>query len=242
MRILYLVNDITSGPGVLLEEAERLGAAADLILAPERRDMVTGAVRDVPATTEGFDALMVLGGVMGVYEEADHPFIEKTRALIRRMHEEGKPIMGVCLGAQLIASAFGAKVYRMAGGDEWGFLPQNWLAAAKDDPLLSHAREGLRIMQWHGDTFELPEGAVHLATRETCANQAFRVGERTYGFQFHLEVTLETVGIWTRMRADAYKRPLNEIEAEIAPQIAEAFEAQAEFARRTMAAWMGLRE
>lgn len=242
MRILYLVNDISSGPGVLIEEAERLGASADLILAPQRRCMTTGAVRDVPETTEGFDALMVLGGVMGVYEEADHPFIAKTRRLIRLTHEAGKPIMGVCLGAQLVASAFDGRVYKMAHPPEgeWGFLPQSWLPPAREDPLLSHAEEGLRIMQWHGDTFDLPEGAVPLATRETCANQAFRIGDKTYGFQFHLEVTRETVDIWTQIRAETYGRPLEEVEAEMAPQVAEAFEPQAAFARRVMGRWMGL--
>lgn len=242
MRILYLVNDISSGPGVLIEEADRLGASAELILAPQRRCLTTGAPRDVPATAEGFDALMVLGGVMGVYEEAEHPFIEKTRALIRLTHDAGKPIMGVCLGAQLVASTFGGRVYKMTHPPEgeWGFLPQTWLPAAATDPILGHAPQGLRIMQWHGDTFELPAGAVRLATRATCANQAFRIADKTYGFQFHLEVTRETVDIWTQIRAETYGRPLEEVEAEMAPQVEEAFEPQAEFARRAMAAWMGL--
>ncbi|MGB3809824.1 MAG: type 1 glutamine amidotransferase [Parvibaculum sp.] len=238
MRILYLINEANSGPGVLLEEATRLGASADLIFAPETRDFATGAVRDVPATSEGYDGLVALGGIMGVYDEADHPFIDKTRALMRRFHEERKPVMGVCLGAQMLASAFGGRVYKM-GYDEWGFLPQTWTAEATEDPLLGDAEQGLAIMQWHGDTFELPEGAVRLATRETCANQAFRLGERTYGFQFHLEVTRETTDFWTQLRAENSALPLDEIKAGLN---AEALPAQQAFARRVMGRWMALAE
>lgn len=244
MHILYLVNALDSGPGVLLDEAARAGAGATLIHAPAARDLASGDARDVPESAEGFDALMVLGGTMGVYEEAQHPFIEKTRRLVRGFHDAGKPVMGVCLGSQIVASAFGAPVYRMRDRldthEEWGFLPQTWTPAAADDPLLRETPQGLSIMHWHGDTFDLPDGAVRLATRETCPNQAFRIGARIYGFQFHLETTRDILDGWTGLRAVALGRPRAEIAAIADPQIASHLGAQEDFARRTMRRWMGL--
>ncbi|GMV63507.1 MAG: hypothetical protein AMXMBFR74_26750 [Parvibaculum sp.] len=246
MRILYLVNALDSPPGVLLDEARNAGAEAQLIHTVERRDLTTGEVRDVPATDEAFDALVVLGGAMGVYEEAAYPFIGQARELVRRFHEAEKPVMGVCLGSQIVASAFGAPVYRMKEKlethEEWGFLPQTWEAAASGDPLLHDAPHGLRIMHWHGDTFDLPEGVTRLATRETCPNQAFRVGGKTYAFQFHLEVTREILDGWSDYRANALQVPREEIAALIEPQIAASLDAQEEFARRVMRRWMGLAE
>ncbi|MEX0840110.1 MAG: type 1 glutamine amidotransferase [Parvibaculum sp.] len=244
MHILYLVNALDSGPGVLLEEAAQADAEATLIHAPEARDLVSGEIRDVPGDAEGFDGLVILGGVMGVYEDDRHPFIEKTRRLLRVFHDEEKPVMGVCFGAQTVASAFGAPVYPMKEKldthEEWGFLPQTWLDTAAADPMLKDAPQGLSIMQWHGDTFDMPDGAVPLSTRASCPNQAFRIGTRTYGFQFHLEMTREGLDGWSGFRARALKKPLAEIEALIEPQIAAHLGAQEEFARRTMRRWMAL--
>ena len=244
MHILYLVNALDSPPGVLLDEAARAGAAATLIHAPEATDMESGERRDVPANAAGFDGLVVMGGVMGVYDQDRYPFIEKTRTLIRDFHEAEKPVMGVCLGSQLVANAFGAPVYKMKEKldthEEWGFLPQTWLGAATNDPLLNDAPPGLSIMQWHGDTFDMPEGAVALSTRESCPSQAFRIGERTYAFQFHLEMTREALDGWSVFRANAEKKPLAEIEALIEPQIAAHLGAQEVFARRVMRRWMAL--
>ncbi|HCX66239.1 MAG TPA: GMP synthase [Rhodobiaceae bacterium] len=244
MRILYLVNAIDSGPGVLLDEAARAGAAAEIIYTVEKRDLMTGEARDVPETPEGFDGLVVLGGVMGVYEETKYPFIGKTRDLVRAFHEHEKPVMGICLGAQIVASSFGAPVYKMKGklpvDEEWGFLPQTWETAAREDTLLADAPPQLSLMHWHQDTFDLPDKAVRLSTRETCPNQSFRMGEKTYGFQFHLEVTRDILDGWSVFRAKALGVPRAEIDALIEPQIEASLGAQEEFARRVMRRWMAL--
>lgn len=252
MHILYLVNAKDSGPGVLLDEASRQGADATLILTTDKLDMTSGARRDVPETPDGFDAVVVLGGAMGVYEDAQYPFMEKTRALLRRFHAAEKPAMGVCLGAQLVASAFGAPVYKMkeklAVPEEWGFLPQSWAPEAARDPLLSDAEPELRLMQWHGDTFDLPGdlpgdipgGVVPLSTRAGCPSQSFRIGALTYAFQFHLEVTREILDGWSGFRAKELGCAKAEIEALIEPQIEASLAAQEIFARRTMRRWMAL--
>tara|TARA_R110000868_G_scaffold11987_2_gene58356 strand:- start:257 stop:946 length:690 start_codon:yes stop_codon:yes gene_type:complete len=228
MHILYLVNEVNSGPGVLLEEAAQQGAAHTIVR--------TFADEPVPERHEDYDGLVVMGGIMGVYQDTEYPFIEDTRALMRGFHAAGKPVMGVCLGAQMLASAFGASVYKM-GFDEWGFLPQTWDAAAASDPLLKGTAQGLRIMQWHGDTFDLPDGAVRLATREGCPNQAFRIGDKSYGFQFHLEVTEAVTDYWIELRATSQGMDAGALRA---TTHAEALPAAQDFAREVMRRWMGL--
>ncbi len=228
MHILYLVNEVNSGPGVLLEEATTQGATATVVR--------TFADEAVPSSHAAYDGLVVMGGIMGVYQDTEYLFIEETRALMRGFHAADKPIMGVCLGAQMLASAFGGRVYKM-GFDEWGFLPQTWDAAAGDDPLLRDAAQGLRIMQWHGDTFDLPEGATRLATRDKCPNQAFRIGAKSYGFQFHLEVTQATTDYWIELRAESQGM---DVEVLRATTHAEALPEAAAFARGVMQRWMGL--
>lgn len=228
MHILYLVNEVNSGPGVLLEEANARGATHTIVR--------TFVDEPVPVSPEGYDGLVVMGGIMGVYQDADYPFIENTRELMRAFHGAGKPIMGVCLGAQMLASAFGARVYKM-GFEEWGFLPQTWEAAAGDDPLLRGTPQGLAVMQWHGDTFDLPDGAVRLARREKCPNQAFRLGTKSYGFQFHLEMTEATTDHWIKLRAQGEGA---QADALIAATHIEALPAAQAFAREVMRRWMGL--
>lgn len=228
MHILYLVNEANSGPGVLLEEATALGAAHTIVR--------TFADEHVPASHKAYDGLVVMGGIMGVYQDTEYPFIEDARALMRAFHTADKPIMGVCLGAQMLASAFGASVYKM-GFDEWGFLPQTWDATAGDDPLLRDAAQGLRIMQWHGDTFDLPEGATRLATREGCPNQGFRIGAKSYGFQFHLEMTEATTDYWIGLRAGSQGLDADTLRA---TTYAEALPEAQDFARVVMGRWMRL--
>ncbi|HEV8713973.1 MAG TPA: gamma-glutamyl-gamma-aminobutyrate hydrolase family protein [Candidatus Binatia bacterium] len=142
-----------------------------------------------------YNGLVVLGGPMSVDDLKRHPHLAVEVELIRQAIDQGLPVLGVCLGAQLIAKALGAPVYAN-GGKEIGWYDVFPTPAAQDDPLFRDFGEVEKIFQWHGDTFELPVGAVHLAASRTCPSQAFRYGATVYGFQFHLEVDEPLIERW----------------------------------------------
>jgi len=143
------------------------------------------------------ELLVVLGGPIGVYDQQAYPFLTAEIALIRQRLAAGRPILGICLGAQLMAAALGARVFPGKNGKEIGWAP---IQAAPDAarapwfaPLLS---PGLSLFHWHGDTFDLPPGALHLATSELYANQAFAFEDIALGLQFHAEVTAADLESW----------------------------------------------
>jgi GMP synthase (glutamine-hydrolysing) len=139
-------------------------------------------------------AIVVMGGPMGAYDEADHPWLVEEKRLLREAVEADIPVWGVCLGAQVLASALGARVYR-GEEPEVGVLPVHLTSEAADDPVFGGAPSSFPTLQWHGDSFDLPDGAVLLAGSPAYPHQAFRVG-RSYGLQFHIEVPLELATEW----------------------------------------------
>ncbi len=143
----------------------------------------------LPAPDE-FGLLVLLGGPMNVYEEREYPFLLDEKRLIDGAARAGKSVLGICLGAQLIAAALGAKVYR-SSEEEIGWLPVETTEAAGATYLFSHLPRRFVTFHWHGDTFEVPEGATRVASSEACANQAFVYGRNVVGLQFHPEVTAE---------------------------------------------------
>lgn len=141
-------------------------------------------------THEGL--LIILGGPIGVYETDDYPFLKDEIAYLKQRLEQKRPTVGICLGAQLMAHALGAKVY--AGPQKeigWSKLDIKSLA---DNPLLT--LENTEVLHWHGDTFDLPENAELLASSELYPNQAFRIGSQLLALQFHLEVAAESLEKW----------------------------------------------
>jgi GMP synthase (glutamine-hydrolysing) len=146
-----------------------------------------------PAAVAAMAGLVVMGGPMGVHDA--HGWLADERMLLRAAAEAGIPVLGVCLGAQQLAAALGAEV--IAGpGPEIGIGEVHLTNAALQDPVFAPAPTPLPCVHWHGDTFSLPEGAVRLAGNEAYVNQAFRVGPRAYGLQFHVEVTGALVAHW----------------------------------------------
>jgi GMP synthase (glutamine-hydrolysing) len=139
------------------------------------------------------DLLVVLGGPMGVYEIDQYPFLADEIALIEKRLNFGRPSLGICLGAQLFACALGARVY--AGlAKEIGWAPVSLTEAGKHSPLKS--LEAVPVLHWHGDTFDLPEGAQLLASTSICQNQAFSYGKSALAFQFHPEASAKNFERW----------------------------------------------
>ncbi len=149
-----------------------------------------------PSGFSSIRALIVMGGPMNVYEEDKHPFLKKENAFIQVAVKRGIPYLGICLGSQLLAKALGFKVYK-AKKPEVGWDSVTLSAYAKTDPLFSHLKKKtLHVLQWHEDTFDLPNGAARLASSKIVPNQAYRYKDRFYGFQFHLEVDKPMLKDW----------------------------------------------
>jgi GMP synthase-like glutamine amidotransferase len=175
------------GPGALAPAIRETGADLQLVRIDSGNEVPS------PADAGAIAGLVVMGGPMGVHD--DLPWLEAERALIRAAVDEGRPVLGVCLGAQQVAAALGADA--VTGPEpEWGVGEVHLTPAARSDPVFGDASSPLPCVHWHGDTFSLPEGAVRLAGNEAYENQAFRVGARTYGLQFHVEVTGSLVAHW----------------------------------------------
>ena len=138
-----------------------------------------------------FDLLVVMGGPMSVHDEAQYPWLKREKKFIRQAMATGKMVLGICLGAQLIAHALGANVTKNPQ-KEIGWFPVKLTPEARNAPVFQGIPEELMAFHWHGDTFEIPKGAVHIASSEACVNQAFVLG-RIYGLQFHLESSRDSI-------------------------------------------------
>jgi GMP synthase (glutamine-hydrolysing) len=165
---------------------EDLGAFAPIL---EQRGLVRVldvGVDDLDAEDAGAPELViVLGGPIGVYEEARYPFLAQETEWIARRIAAKRPLLGICLGAQLIAKAAGTRVYP-SGVKEIGFAPITLTEAGRDSCLAPYSEDPIAL-HWHGDTFDLPQGAVLLASTESCRNQGFMLGPNVIGLQFHPE-------------------------------------------------------
>lgn len=139
------------------------------------------------------DLLIVLGGPIGAYEEADYPFLTAEIRLIERRLAAGRPVLGLCLGSQLMARALGAAV-RPMGAKEIGWAPVTLSDAGRASPLA--ALDGVPVLHWHGDTFDLPTGAIHLAATATTPNQAFAWARHGLALQFHVETSAAALERW----------------------------------------------
>jgi GMP synthase (glutamine-hydrolysing) len=170
---------------------------------------------DATIDVSRYNGLIVLGGPMNVDQQDRYPHLTTEIAAIQEALRRDIPILGICLGAQLLAAALGANV-RPHSVREIGWYRLDPTAAALSDKLCRHFDGSQHVFQWHAYTFDLPPGAVHLASTPTCPNQAFRYGDRAYGLQFHLEADEPLVQRWLHVpeyRAEAEASgPLHRLE------------------------------
>jgi len=191
MDVLIIKNIESEGPGTIEEFLKVKGIDHNLLEIYDCRAETPDVRR--------YSHLVVMGGPMAVYEMAEHPFLTHEETIIRAFIVARKPILGICLGAQMIAHTLGARVY--AGGtQEIGWYTVDITDEGMRDPVFStlsiDGSGTAQVFQWHGDTFDLPEKAVRLAGSDIYENQAFRFRDNVYALQFHIEVTPEMIREW----------------------------------------------
>ena len=196
MSVLILKNISSEGPGTIVDHLLEKGTDYSIV------DLAAG---ELPSA-EKADTLVLMGGPMSVNESDIYPYIKKEVELVQDFIREEKKVLGICLGAQIMASALGARVY--SGPEkEVGWLDIELQEEGIKDPLMTkmavHPKAGdfwkrFKVFHWHGETFDLPSGAVRLAKSALYTNQAFRYGSNAYAFQFHVEVKKEMVYDWLK--------------------------------------------
>jgi len=185
---------------------------------------------------EEIGGLIVFGGEMNVDETEQHPYLLAQRDLMRRAVDAGLPVLGICLGAQMLARALDARVYR-APVRELGFKTVRLTAAGQGDTLLSAFQTGDRVFQWHEDTFDLPDGADLLVAGDDVLNQAFRCGRRAWGVQFHFEVEAQGVEAWLRVAEPTLSRAWNRTADEVREELRMYLETQQRRSRVLLSAF-----
>lgn len=203
MNVLIVKNITAEGPGTIEDHLRSQGLPSAVI------DLRRG---DPLPDLGSFTHLVIMGGPMAVYEMHFHQHLKNEALLIEQAIKAGKRVLGVCLGAQMIAHVLGARVY--AGGQqEIGWYEVELSNAAMQDPAMAQlamqGRQVAEVFQWHGDTFDLPAGAVRLASSSLYQNQAFRYSDRVYALQFHIEVTPSIVSGWLEHEKGVDLRTIN---------------------------------
>jgi len=178
LRIRFFQHVPFENPGAILKWAESRGHECSVtrLYAGEE-----------PPPSGNWDWLIVMGGPMSVHDEAEYPWLMAEKRCIAEAVRDGKTVVGVCLGAQLIAEVLGGEVYPN-GRKEIGWFPVEWTDAALKMPHFASLARTTTVFHWHGETFSLPPGAKLLASSEACRNQAFAYGDSVFGFQFHMEM------------------------------------------------------
>lgn len=196
-RVLLAQHTDRSPGGEFCKELERRGARL-VVVRPDKGEVL-------PSSSAGFGAMVVLGGPQHAFDDEGWPHFAPLMALMREFEEKGKPVAGICLGAQLLARAHGAAV-RTMDELEFGFTELEPTAAGRTDPVIGAALPLPRLMEFHEDAFDLPQNAELLVAGKRCPAQCFRAGRLSYGFQFHLEVDAAVMSDWISLfRSGAFE-------------------------------------
>jgi GMP synthase-like glutamine amidotransferase len=195
----------------------------------------------MPADHAPYDGVIVLGGMMDAFDDQKNPQFQPMIHLLRGFHAAEKPILGICLGAQLVARTFDKPVYRHIEL-ELGFTEVEITDAGAACPLFTGLARRQRVMEWHQDTFDLPEGAELLVAGARCRNQAFRIGRNVYAFQFHFEASRSILRSWLRSSRAKLELTHPQFIAAFESELAAHAAGQAVLARRIADGWLDLVE
>lgn len=188
MRILLVQNFDGTGPGQIALALEEAGAYVETVAAQRAMPL--------PRAPQAYDGLVVLGGGQNALADADCPWFPELLALMRAFALSDRAVLGICLGAQLLARAFGG-TNLIGAASEFGWCEVDLTEEGRADPLFRAVPAAFPIFQWHDDTFTLPPGALRLASSPVAANQSFRIGRAAYGVQFHFEADRKLVREWS---------------------------------------------
>ncbi|HWB63664.1 MAG TPA: type 1 glutamine amidotransferase [Chitinophagales bacterium] len=183
LKIHILQHEPFEGAGLIADWAAEKGHTTTITLVYEKQPLPPGP---------DFDWLVIMGGGMSVNDEDKYDWLKPEKQFVRRVIEAGKVVIGICLGSQMLANVLGKRVYKNPV-KEIGWWPVQLTDAGKKSDFLTPGWDGQMFFHWHGETFDLPDGAQHLAISEGCKNQAFSIGKRIFGFQFHPETNLQTL-------------------------------------------------
>lgn len=204
MAVLICKNIEAEGPGTIQDFLEREKIPYTIV------ELACG---EVVRHTEHFDTLVMMGGPMSVNEDIEYPYIRREEELVREFLSKDKKILGICLGAQIMAKALGARVY-VGPQKEIGWYSIDLTSDGIRDrrmielavrPQTKDIWKRFEVFHWHGETFDIPSGAVRLASSDIYFNQAFRYGKHAYAFQFHIEVKKDMVLEWLKDEPDFRK-------------------------------------
>jgi len=232
LNILCIQNDTIGPAGLIGEQLFRRNGNLDVVMPHDGDEM--------PADHARYDGVLVMGGAMDAFDDENYPQFWPMIHLLRGFHAAGKPILGVCLGAQLVARVFDKPVYRHHEL-ELGFTEVDVTDAGAASPLLAGAARKQWVMEWHQDTFDLPEGAELLITGKRCRNQAFRIGS-AYAFQFHFEVTKPMIRMWLKVAGDFLKREYPDFPERVEREMESHMAEQNTLARHIADSWLDLAE
>ena len=198
MNALIVTHHPEEGPGLLEDILKEQGW--------EKKEVGLWNGANLPDPTP-FHILILMGGPMSVNDNDLHPFLVQEKQFVRQWIHNGNPTVGICLGAQIIAHCLGGTVYK-GPKEEIGWYDCVLTEEGGRDPYLQSFPTPLPVFQWHGETFDLPSGAIHLAENQVCKNQAFQIGRSVIGLQFHLETT-----------PNSMKEIINHCRAELIPSL-----------------------
>jgi GMP synthase (glutamine-hydrolysing) len=209
MSVLVLRHIKVEGPGLLGKMAQERGIPLETLDVGPRTQW---------PSLKAYRGILILGGPQSVYDEARWPELELENAFLQGVLAEKIPCLGICLGAQLIAKALGAKAYRNPKGQEIGWAALEFDSKALQHPAFRGLPKSLQAFHWHGDTFDLPEQALHLASSQSTPNQAFAWGDHALALQFHLEVEAKDIRDWMKEYPEQAQGRLKdgEVEAQLA--------------------------